>query len=113
MLLLVVTWAPPSQAQADNPFAHSNFSLTLGDIDLIKETTAPFYADDAIPLGTKFDWSNAKSGNSGTATLLDRFTHNDMSCRRIQHDIRIKGVADPFRYIIDTCQVADGSWKML
>ena len=36
-----------------------------------------------------------------------------MPCRRIQHDITIDGVADPFRYIIDSCQVADGSWKLL
>lgn len=111
VLLLVVTLAP--QAQALNPFRHSNFNLTQGDIDMIRATTAPFFEDDTIPLGTKLDWSNGHSGASGTAILLDRFTHNDMPCRRIQHDIRIKGVADPFRYIIDSCQVADGSWKML
>lgn len=113
VLLLVVTGAPHAQAQALNPFTHSNFSLTQGDIDMIRTTTAPFYADDTIPLGTALAWSNGHSGDSGTATLVDRFTHNDMSCRRIQHDIRIKSVADPFRFIIDTCQVADGSWKML
>jgi surface antigen len=82
-------------------------------VAVIKKTTQPFFEDETLPLGTEFQWSNGETGNAGTATLIDRFTHQDMPCRRIQHDITISGVADPFRYIIDSCQVADGSWKLL
>ena len=55
----------------------------------------------------------AESGNGGTATLIDRFQHKGMPCLRIQHDIKLNKVADPFRFIIDRCRVADGSWKFL
>lgn len=111
VLLLVVAWAPASHAL--NPFQKSSFDLSASDIELIRATTAPFFEDDTIPLGTEFVWSNGETGNGGTAILIDRFTYQDMPCRRIQHDIAIKGVADTFRYIIDSCQVADGSWKIL
>lgn len=110
-LLAVMFWAPA--AFALNPFDKSGFDLESSDIELIKQATKPFFDDETVPLGTVNEWANPETGNSGTAMLVDRFAHNDMPCRRIQHDIRMKGVADGFRYIIDRCQVADGSWKFL
>jgi surface antigen len=112
-LLFAALMLPAVTAHAVNPFGRSGFELTNGDITLITETTRPFFEDDTVPVGTVKSWSNAKSGNAGTATLVDRFEQKGMPCRRIQHDIKLKKVADPFRFIIDRCRVADGSWKML
>jgi len=100
-------------ARAVDPFGRSGFELTNSDVTLLAETTRPLFEDDTIPIGTVKSWTNAESGNSGTATLVDRFEQKGMPCRRIQHDIKLKKVADPFRFIIDRCRVADGSWKML
>ena len=107
---LMLTAAP---ALAVNPFGRSGFELTNGDVTLITEATRPFFEDDTVAVGTVKSWSNANSGDGGTATLVDRFEQKGMPCRRIQHDIKLKKVADPFRFIIDRCRVADGTWKIL
>src|SRR5262249_35260515 len=103
----------PMAVQAVNPFGRNGFNLTDGDIAILTDTTRPFFDDDTIPLGTVKSWTNPKSGNGGTATLVERFEQKGLPCRRIQHDIKLKKMGDPFRFIIDRCRVADGSWKML
>ena len=103
----------PVVAQAVNPFRRSGFNLTDSDVDILTETTRPFFDDDTIPIGTAKTWTNPQSGNGGTATLINRFDQKGMPCRRIQHDIKLKNMADPFRFIIDRCRIADGTWKML
>ena len=101
-------------ALADNPFGtRSGFNLTDEDFQAIQAATAPFYSDDTVPLGTTRAWNNPKSGDSGTAKLVDRFEERGMPCRRIQHDIKIKRVRDPFHYVIDRCRTPDGTWKFL
>lgn len=113
IFLLAALLLPAPPAHAVNPFGRPGFELTDDDLALLTETARPFLDDDSIPVGTVRDWSNPESGNGGTATLLDRFEQKGLPCRRIQHDIKIKKVADPFRFIVDRCRVADGSWKML
>jgi len=107
----ILLWTPA--ALALNPFDKSTFDLDQSDIVLIKEATKPFFDDETVAIGTVREWSNPETGNSGTAMLVDRFEYQDLPCRRIQHDIKLKKVADGFRYILDWCQVADGSWKLL
>jgi surface antigen len=112
-LLFVAVVLPVATAHAINPFGQSGFELTNSDVPLLTEATRPFFEDNTVPVGTVKSWSNAESGNGGTATLIDRFQHKGMPCLRIQHDIKLNKVADPFRFIIDRCRVADGSWKFL
>ena len=104
---------PAETAHAINPFSRSGFDLTGSDVQILMETTRPFLEDDTVSIGTAKTWTNPQSGNNGMATLIARFEHQGMPCRRIQHDIKIKTKADPFRFIIDRCRVADGTWKML
>jgi surface antigen len=100
-------------AQGINPFSRAGFSLTESDIAQLEAATKPFYEDVTVPLGTARAWSNPESGNQGTAKLVERFEYKKLPCRRIQHDIKLKKIADPYRFVIDRCQVADGSWKFL
>lgn len=102
----------PAAAQV-NPFSRDGFSLSNSDIAKLEEATRPFYEDVTVPLGTSRAWTNPESGNGGTAVLIERFEYKKLPCRRIQHDIKLKKMADPFHFVIDRCQVADGSWKFL
>jgi surface antigen len=102
----------PAVAQV-NPFSRDGFSLSNSDIAMLEEATRPFYDDVTVPLGTARAWTNPDSGNGGTATLVSRFEYKKLPCRRIQHDIKLKKMADPYHFVIDRCQVADGSWKFL
>jgi len=112
-LLFAALMLPLAPAHAVNPFGRAGFELTNSDVTMLTETTRPFFEDDSIAIGTVKSWSNPKSGNGGTATLVERFEQKGMPCRRIQHDIKLKKIADPFRFVVDRCRVADGSWKML
>ncbi len=102
----------PVAAQV-NPFSRDGFSLSKSDIAKLEEATRPFYEDVTVPLGTARAWKNPESGNGGTAVLVERFEYKKLPCRRIQHDIKLEKLADPFHFVIDRCQVADGSWKFL
>ena len=100
-------------AQGINPFGKAGFSLTKEDVAKLEEATRPFFEDPSVPLGTARAWSNPQSGNGGTASLVSRFEYKKLPCRRIQHDIKLAKVGDPYHFVIDRCQVADGSWKFL
>lgn len=102
----------PVAAQV-NPFGRAGFSLTDTDVAKLEEATRPFYEDETVPVNTARAWSNPESGNGGTATLVSRFEYKKLPCRRIQHDIKLAKIADPYHFVIDRCQVADGSWKFL
>ncbi|MEO3430950.1 hypothetical protein AAFN88_19000 [Pelagibius sp. CAU 1746] len=102
----------PVQAQL-NPFTRAGFELSPEDIEIVRGTAEKLYSDESVPVGTVETWSNPKSGNTGSVQLIGIFEHKGLPCRRLQHDIKIKNVADPFRYIFDRCKVPSGEWKLL
>jgi surface antigen len=112
-ILVTGLFLSTAAAQGINPFSRDGFSLTNSDIAKLEEATRPFYDDVTVPLNTTRAWSNPESGNMGTAVLVSRFEYKKLPCRRIQHDIKLKKIADPYHFVIDRCQVADGSWKFL
>ena len=102
----------PAQAQF-NPFTRAGFELSQEDIDMLSAAAEKLYVGEAAEVGTVETWSNPKSGNTGAVQLIGLFDHQGLPCRRLQHDIRIAKVADPFRFIFDRCKTADGAWKTL
>jgi hypothetical protein len=104
-------------SQAMNPFGTAGLPLNKQDYQAMSTAAQPLLSDDTLPIGTTEDWSNAKSGNQGTIKLLERFVTDyqgtKMPCRKLRYHIRVKGMADPYNLILDRCQVADGSWKIL
>jgi len=110
--VLVGTLAVPAQAQL-SPFKRSGFELSEEDLELLGAAAQKLYLDESVPVGTVETWSNPASGNTGSVQLIDTFEHKGLPCRRLQHDIKVKDVADPFRYIFDRCKVASGEWKLL
>ena len=110
--VLVGTLAVPAQAQL-SPFKRSGFDLSEEDLDMLGAAAQKLYIDESVPVGTVETWSNPASGNTGTVELIGIFEHKGLPCRRLQHDIKVKDVADPFRYIFDRCKVPSGEWKLL
>ncbi len=110
---VVLVIGATSLSHAINPFARGGFELTEGDIVLLKGAAKKLYLAEEVEIGAVEAWNNLESGNYGTVTLTRKHAYRGLPCRRLQHDIRIKTVGDPFRYIIDRCKVPDGSWKIL
>ena len=96
-----------------NPFTSAGLELSQEDLDLLGAAAEKLYLDESVPVGTVERWSNPASGNAGTVKLLGTFEHQGLPCRRLQHDITVKNVADPFRMTADRCKTADGAWKAL
>ncbi len=113
LLIAVIVTGGASLSHAINPFARGGFELTESDIALLKAAAEKLYLAQEVEIGAVEAWNNSESGNYGTVTLTRKHAYKGLPCRRLQHDIRIKTVGDPFRYIIDRCKVPDGSWKIL
>jgi surface antigen len=70
--------------------------------------TEPF---DAKPEGTQVPWSNPKTGTSGTATLVKRFTAREQECRETEYMAKSEKTSKTARYVMTLCRQPDGKWK--
>ena len=102
-----------SFSHAVNPFDRSGFELSESDLDLLKVAAQKLYLVETVEVGATEVWNNTETGNNGTITLTRKHAYKGLPCRSLQHDIRVKTAADPYRFIIDRCKTADGSWKLL
>jgi surface antigen len=84
--------------------------LTAEDIELL--STAANHVYDGGKIGASEVWSNAASGNSGSATLLEVFERDGLPCRRVEHVIKVRKDAVPKRLELTTCRTADGRWLL-
>lgn len=111
--LLAACLLLPAVALAQmNPFSRSGFELAEGDSDKIRDAVAELEKETAT-LGDTASWENADSGNSGTVAYVGDSSYKDLPCRRLQHDIVLKSSGQDYRFIVDRCKMADGSWKGL
>lgn len=111
-VLATIAVAVPAHAQL-NPFRRSDFEVTDADIRLATAAAAKLYEGEQARIGDFEDWANPESGNQGSVILVGIFTHNDLPCRRLQHDIEIATSGTPFRYVFDRCKLPTGEWKLL
>ncbi|MEQ8653513.1 MAG: RT0821/Lpp0805 family surface protein [Kiloniellales bacterium] len=112
LALAVLSFSSLAAAQM-NPFGTSGFTIDDADLEAMSTASAPIYANPAPPAGTKAEWSNPTSGNSGTVTLVEAFEHQGLPCRKLHYTFKIKDVATDFSFIQDRCQVKSGQWKTL
>jgi surface antigen len=105
-----------AQAQYAGLSGLPEVSLTADDYQNLAAAYEPLLNDDSIPLGTSRNWSNAKTGNSGSVSLEKRFSISHegatLPCRTLRYHFVIKGNNDPYNVRLDRCRMADGSWKI-
>ena len=113
LLLCLTLLAAVSSAQI-NPFRGSRVGSGLNDADLraMGEVGAHLFQQDTVADGAKGRWSNPRSGNSGTLTVLQSFTNAGMPCRRVRYEIRLRRRAGPRTYVVNWCRTAGGVWKV-
>ena len=98
---------------AADPFRGSGFQLDEDDLALLKTAAEKLYLTDGVEVGAVEEWTNPETGSHGTVKLIRKHEYKGLPCRRLQHDIELKRVSDPFRFTVDRCKVADGEWKIL
>ena len=106
-----------SEASTFDIFGPEALPLTAEDFKLMDQADGPLSTDAALPLESSRSWNNSRSGDSGTITLLKRFEYmyqgQRLTCRKLAYEFAFTSVADQYRYVLNRCQVADGSWKIL
>ena len=112
ILTIFALAAAGAEAQI-NPFKRTGFELTEADVALLKAAAEKLYLGEEAAVGQVEEWANPESGNQGTVKLVETFTHNDLPCRRLQHDISVAKAADDYRFIVDRCKIPSGEWKIL
>jgi hypothetical protein len=81
------------------------------DVPMVREASAPLF--DATAVGTTKEWSNPKTGNSGTIKLRRIFALNGMPCRTFDYTTWTEHHSSQMRVVIDWCKVADDGWKLV
>jgi surface antigen len=61
-------------------------------------------------VGKPVPWSNPKTQNSGSATVLAVSTKDGLPCRTFRVDTQAKGMKETMRYV--ACREADGRWGL-
>ncbi len=116
MACFVVLVPVGAQAQYSGLLGLPEVPLTPRDLGELGAAYQPLLDDDSIPLGTRHDWSNPESGNSGSVTLEKRFTINyegaTLPCRTLRYRFVMKGNNDPYNMRLNRCKMTDGKWKI-
>jgi len=101
--------AAPLHAQL-GPGWESYVRLSQGDINMIKTTlTGQVHGKK---LGTTASWTNPKTGNSGSITLLKIWSRDGRRCEQIEYRL-VPPTKTPFdSFVLTSCVQTDGSWKL-
>lgn len=110
-LFVVVGAAAPADAQI-NPFGPGGFAVPREDLALLGAAETKLH-EPGVKVGTAERWRNERNGDSGTVTLISTFESDGMPCRRIAHQIKLRGDKRARQFVISRCRTADGSWKIM
>lgn len=104
---------PLAQAQL-NPFRGSGFELNQRDIEEIGAAAQELFRDNPdAAVGDSVNWENTADGNSGTISIMDSFSYQDLPCFELLYTFKLKKLADERRLFDKRCRTADGQWKAL
>ena len=110
--LCVSAFAVASRAQISPFFNRFSGSLNEDDVKDLMAAGQRLYGQDVVPDGATDTWSNPKTGNSGTITVLQSFTRDGMPCRKVRYNNRIKNQPNTRIFTLDWCKTPQGVWKI-
>jgi surface antigen len=111
LCLCAIAWPLNSDAQI-NPFQSSRAHLRGDDFALMSAAASRLYQQDTVADGATDQWSNPKTGDSGTVTVLHSFEKSGMACRRVRYDILLRAQTGKRTYTVNWCKTDSGEWKI-
>jgi len=109
--IALVLGAFAAEAQV-NPFRPSDVTLPQTDREKMKEAAGPLYLAESPKVGETASWADSETGDFGTVELTEVFDWQGMSCRKLRHIVKIKGVRDTISLTVDRCKTKSGEWKI-
>jgi len=112
LLCLWLSLIPATPQAAVNPFRNSRIGLNSADMREMNAAAARLYEQDTVADGATAQWSNPRSGNSGSITVVQNFTKADMQCRKLRYNIHLRARRGTRSYTVNWCKTASGVWKL-
>ena len=90
--------------------------LSRSDLSLMDKTAEKLYGLNTVGDGTNETWTNPRTGDSGTVTVLNSFEKTDrgtgMACRKVQYELSMWNKIKTTAYTVDWCRQPNGKWKL-
>jgi surface antigen len=115
LLCLCLSLLPTISHAQVSPIPSSRLETGLNDADrrAMSAAAARLYQRDTVTNGATDTWSNPRSGNSGSVTVLQSFTKSEMPCHKLRYDVHLHRRRGMRSYTINWCKTATGAWKIL
>jgi hypothetical protein len=90
LLCLCLSLLPTISHAQVSPIPSSRLETGLNDADrrAMSAAAARLYQRDTVTNGATDTWSNPRSGNSGSVTVLQSFTKSEMPCHKLRYDVQ-------------------------
>ncbi len=103
--------AAPAEAQFLGRGLESNIELIKHDIAIIHRTVDAQVHGKAV--GASASWSNSESGNYGTIALIKKYSANGRPCESVGYTLATRKMAvSPEHYMLNSCLLPDGHWRI-
>jgi surface antigen len=110
LIVALIAWLP-AEAQFLGLGLESNIELTKQDLAIIHRIVDEQVHGKAV--GTTASWSNPESGNYGKITLVKRYSVSGRTCESVGYTLATrKMAAPPEHYMLNSCLLPDGSWRI-
>ena len=104
--------AVPTQAQV-NPFRGSTGAgLSSADFRMQEDAGRRLVSHGSPANGATENWSNPKTGASGTVTVESTFHKKGMLCRKVNFASKTAAQQDAITTVIDWCRTSHG-WRIV
>ncbi len=113
ILLAGIFLSLPLAAEAQiNPFRGTRAGLTSEDFRIMERTARQLAAEGNVADGASKEWSNPRTGASGSVTVAGTFHNRGMICRKVDYTATTQGRQSPSTTTVNWCKTARG-WKMM
>ncbi len=110
ILVSLVVLSSGATAQTPRaPWGGAYTRLTPEDLRLVRKATARLLTTGRT--GSTASWRNDISGNFGTMELEGTFRNRGVPCKRIDHVLQFRNVADPRLLRLTFCRIG-GQWRL-
>ena len=110
LIVALIAWLP-AEAQFLGLGLESNIELTKNDLAIIHRVVDEQVHGKAV--GTTASWSNTESGNYGSIKLLKKYSVNGRPCESVGYTLATRKMAtSPEHYMLNSCLLPDGSWRI-
>jgi hypothetical protein len=114
LVLAVLAVSGPARADYPLPLIFGRlFGIAPDDLPAVREASQPLFDAGAAP-GTVKEWSNAKTGHTGSVKLRGIFDlKGGIPCRTFDYVSWTQHHSFQSRLTVDWCQVEQGQWKLV